>query len=145
MLATPGFCLVKPEVFTLWFSQLLGKAWAGHTAAHATGSKQFWQDVLAAGPLLGMTFAIAAVRDIPVQEAATCVGLCMGRMACMGSWAILRGLHGCVDNSAWAAWAFGQLLNAWKLSTCMLCCTCKVRAAANHGCLLPNLSCATQE
>jgi len=51
---------------------LLGPTWAGHPTREATGSPQFWEDVLAAGPQLGMTFAIAAARDVPLQEAAQC-------------------------------------------------------------------------
>ena len=39
-------------------------------AREALRDAQYWKDVLAAGPGMGMTFMVAAGRDIPVPEAA---------------------------------------------------------------------------
>ena len=50
--------------------QLLGPTWAGRPSRDVLPSQQYWDDIIAAGPAMGMTFVVAAARDVPIQEAA---------------------------------------------------------------------------
>ncbi len=50
-------------------SQVLAPKYAGRHLRDVYSDKQYWRDVLDAGPRLGMTFVLEAARDIPVAEA----------------------------------------------------------------------------
>ncbi len=49
---------------------MLGPRYAQRDPRAVLGSDAYWRDVVEAGPQLGMTFLLAAARDIPVGEAA---------------------------------------------------------------------------
>uniref|UniRef100_A0A7S0WP52 Uncharacterized protein n=1 Tax=Chlamydomonas leiostraca TaxID=1034604 RepID=A0A7S0WP52_9CHLO len=48
--------------------EVLGPRWGDTTPRTALFSDAYWQDVLAAGPQMGMTFMLAAARDVPVAD-----------------------------------------------------------------------------
>jgi hypothetical protein len=49
--------------------QLLGPKYAGLNPAKVASSEEYWGDVLRAGPQMGMSYMVAASRDVPVAEA----------------------------------------------------------------------------
>ncbi len=50
--------------------QLLGPSWAGRRSTQVLSDQAYWDDVLAAGPAMGMTYMVAAARDVPIADAA---------------------------------------------------------------------------
>lgn len=55
---------------TLSSPQVLGPRWGGTNPRTTLASREYWDDVVAAGPAMGMSFVLAAVRDLPVADAA---------------------------------------------------------------------------
>lgn len=49
--------------------QLLGPKYAGTNPRTTPASEAYWRDVLEAGPAMGMSFMVAAARDVPLEEA----------------------------------------------------------------------------
>jgi len=48
---------------------LLGPKYSGLNPQRVAASEDYWQDVLRAGPQLGMSYMVAAARDVPLAEA----------------------------------------------------------------------------
>ncbi|KAJ9511605.1 hypothetical protein QJQ45_007362 [Haematococcus lacustris] len=46
----------------------LGPRWAGEDPRLVLGGEEYWREVLEAGPRMGMTYALAAAKDLPLQE-----------------------------------------------------------------------------
>lgn len=58
------------ECSYMFHLQALGPRWAGRPDREVMDDSEYWQDILKAGPTMGMTFMIAAARDVPVDTAA---------------------------------------------------------------------------
>lgn len=61
-----GSLCVSPPITC---AQLLGPKYGGRDPRVVLGSEEYWHDVLDAGPAMGMTFMLAAARDMPISEA----------------------------------------------------------------------------
>ncbi|KAI8474909.1 MAG: hypothetical protein J3K34DRAFT_98181 [Monoraphidium minutum] len=55
-------------------SDVLGPKWAGRGAAEVLGSGEYFDDLLAAGPLVGLTLMAITSRQLPLEEAASAWG-----------------------------------------------------------------------